>query len=230
MDTDSAEARDFREIDRFDLGEGTGGVGWIADPDEAMQRASHALAVDGEVWLIDPVDTPGINDIVAEFGEVAGVALLLDRHKRDAAALARRHGVAVHLPWFMGGVADDLDADTEAFRDELGETGYALHEVVNNRFWQEAALYSEETGVLVVPEAVGMTDFFRVPGERLGVHVVLRLTPPKGLRRFSPTRILVGHGAGVHENATVALREAVRGSRRRAPRLWAGNFRMLLPV
>ncbi|MEF8839506.1 MAG: hypothetical protein V5A24_05525 [Haloarculaceae archaeon] len=229
MDTESAEPRDFREIDRFDLGRGTGGVGWIADPEESLQRASHALAVDGEVWVIDPVDAPGIDDLVTEFGKVAGVALLLDRHKRDAAAIARRHDVAVHLPWFMDGVADDLDAATETFRDELGDTGYAVHEVVNNRVWQEAALYSDDTGVLVVPEAVGTTDFFCVPDERLGVHVGLRLTPPTSLARLSPARVLVGHGDGVHEDATVALRKAVRGSRRRAPRMWAGALRMLLP-
>ena len=229
MATESAVVADYREIDRFAVDEGTGGVGWIADPEEEMQRASHALAVDGEVWLIDPVDAPGIDDLVSEFGEVAGVVLLLDRHKRDAAAIARRHDVAVHLPAFMRGVADALDAETEHFREELGETGYAVHELTNNRFWREAALYSEDTGVLVVPEALGTSDFFLAPGERLGVHVALRLVPPRKLARLSPRRILVGHGEGIHEDATIALREAIRGSRRRAPQLWAKDLRLLLP-
>ena len=49
----------LHEIDRFD-----GGVGWIAYPEETMERASHALAVHDEegdadeVWVIDPVDAP----------------------------------------------------------------------------------------------------------------------------------------------------------------------------
>ena len=223
------EEPDLTVIDRFEIDEHNGGVGWFAYPDEPMQRASHALQVDGAVWVIDPVDAPGVDDLLAEFGEVAGVALLLDRHKRDAAAIARRHDVAVHLPTFMRGVADDLDAETVTYRRELGDTGYGAHEVVNNRFWKEAALYGEDTGVLVVADALGTNDFILARGERLGISPVLRLRPPRKLARLAPERILVGHGEGIHEEAAEALQEAFRGTRRRAPRLFLSNLKYFLP-
>jgi len=60
---------DLHEIDRFDRG-----VGWIAYPGEAMERASHAIAVPNEesetddVWVFDPVDAPGVDDLLADPG------------------------------------------------------------------------------------------------------------------------------------------------------------------
>jgi len=207
-------------VDRFD-----GGAGWIAHPDEGMQRASHALAVDGDVWVVDPVDAEGVDDLLSEYGDVRGVAVLLDRHLRDADALARRHDVPVWLPAFFDGVADDLRAPVERFRYELADTGFAVHEVVDNALWQEGMLYSETRGTLVVAEAVGTTGYFRAPGERLGVHPALRPWPPTTLARFEPDRILVGHGAGVHEDAAATLEDAVRGARGRAPRLYWKTLR-----
>ena len=225
----SGAATDWKEIDRFESGN-TVGVGWIAYPDEAMQRASHALAIDGEVWVIDPVDVEGLDDLLADLGEVAGVVVLLDRHKRDAAAIATRHDVPVYLPDFMRDAADDLDAPVELFRDELAETGFTVHTVVDNFAWREAALSNDEEEILVVPEAVGTTDYFLAGGERLGVHPALRLKPPRKLARVSPTRILVGHGAGIHEDAAAALNDAISGSRGRTPGLYLKNLKMFLPV
>lgn len=217
-------ATDWREIDTFD-----GGFGWIAYPEEGMQRASHGLVVDDEVWLIDPVDAEGLDDYVAEYGDVAGVVILLDRHKRDCAAIARRHDVPVHVPHPLEDVTEDLDATTTRFRHDLADTPYAAHPVVDRFVWHEAALYSEETGVLVVPEAVGTAAFFRTGDERLGVHPALRLKPPTSLARLSPDRILVGHGDGVHDDAAAALTDAVRGARRRAPRLYWETAKAMAP-
>jgi hypothetical protein len=194
-----------------------------------MQRASHALAVDGEVWVIDPVDVEGLDDLLAEFGDVAGVVVLLDRHKRDAAAIANRHDVSVYLPAILSDVADDLDAPVELVQRELADTGYELYDVIDNFAWSEAALYSSDNGVLVVPEAVGTTDYFLASGERLGVHPALRLKPPRKLARLTPKRILVGHGAGLHQDATRALDDAISGSRGRTPSLYMKNLRMFLP-
>ena len=219
----SGKATEFREIDRRD-----NGVGWIAYPDETMQRASHAFAVDGEVWVCDPVDVEGLDDLLAEFGEVTGVVILLDRHKRDAATIATRHGVAVHVPDWMDGVVEEIDAPTERIHLELGDTGVGVHKLVDNRFWQEAALYIEDRDELIVPESVGTADYFRAGSERLGVHPMLRLKPPKKLRRFSPERVLVGHGAGVDEGASQALSNAVSGARARTPGLYLKNFRKLV--
>lgn len=214
------EASGYREIDRWEHG-----VGWIAYPEETMRRASHLMEADGGSWVIDPVDTDGIDDLLGEFGGVAGVVILLDRHKRDAATVANRHGVSVYVPSFMDGVASELDATVERFEGGLEGTGYSLYEVVNNRFWQEAALYSEETGALFVPEAVGTAEYFLAGDEKLGVHPMLRLKPPRSLRRFRPDRIMLGHGEGVSEDATESLRRAIEGSRRKAPALYLGTVR-----
>lgn len=221
-----APERGFREIDRWD-----GGVGWIADPRENLQRASHALAVDGEVWVVDPVDAPGLDDLLAEFGEVAGVVVGLDRHTRDAAAVATRHGVSVHLPRPLAGVASDLDAPVELVDGELADTGYRTVTVVDNRLWSEVALHQPSSGTLLVPEAVGTAFHYLAPGERLGVHPALRLMPPRRvLSGFDPERLLVGHGTGIQEGAAAALEEALGAARRNAPSLYAKTLRAFLGV
>ena len=71
-----------KEIDRFD-----GGVGWIAEPDEDLQRASHALVADGDVWVIDPVDTADLDRRLNEFGGVALVSVQQNDYARDVAQL-----------------------------------------------------------------------------------------------------------------------------------------------
>ena len=219
----SGPATDYREIDRRE-----NGVGWIAYPEETMQRASHAFAVDGDVYVCDPVDVAGLDDLLAEFGDVAGVVILLDRHKRDSAAVANRHDVPVYVPEWMDGVVEDVDAPTERVHLELDDTGVGVHKLVDNRFWQEAALYVEERDELIVPESVGTADYFRAGSERLGVHPMLRLKPPTELTRFSPEHVMVGHGAGIHEDASSALSDAVSGARMRTPGLYVKNLRKLV--
>ena len=72
------------------------GISWLADESEMMQRASHALLLDGGVWVIDPVDVGGLDERIAAVGAPAGVVQLLDRHDRDCAELAERLGVPHH--------------------------------------------------------------------------------------------------------------------------------------
>ncbi len=197
---------DLTVIDRFD-----DGVGWLAYPDETMQRASHAVRSGDGLWVVDPVDADGVDDLLSEYGEVAGVVVLLDRHVRDAAAVANRHDVPVHVPSWMSGVAGSLEAPIERVEDGVGE--FAMERVVDTPVWQEAALFDGET--LVVPEALGTVSYFRAPGERLGVHPMLRALPPRSLLEYDADRLLVGHGEGVVENVRSAIRDAVEGSRRR---------------
>ncbi|WP_171006583.1 hypothetical protein [Halalkalirubrum salinum] len=226
MPMKAAGSTALREIDRFE-----GGVGWIAYPDETMERASHALATDDGVWLVDPVDADGLDDLIAEFGGVAGVAVCLDRHKRDAAAIAARHDVAVHIPEWMTGVESKLDATVKRFGDQLGETGYRTFVVRDSSVppWQEAGLYNPDTGTLVVPESVGTASYFVTDTEQLGVHPMLRLFPPKrALESYAPERILVGHGDGIHENASRILRDALDGSRGRTPALYGKTLKSLI--
>ncbi|GAB3322268.1 hypothetical protein EI982_01480 [Haloplanus rallus] len=215
---------DLREIDRWD-----GGVGWIAYPDERMQRASHALVGDDGVWVVDPVDAPGLDDLLAELGDVAGVAVCLDRHERDAGTVAARHDAPVYIPEWMDGVAPSFDVPVERFGAELGDSGYRVRRVRDASLppWQEAALYTDET--LLVPEAVGTASFFRAGSERLGVHPMLRPIPPRrALADFDPERVLVGHGEGVVTDAGDALRDALDGARRRLPAAYANMLREMV--
>lgn len=198
-----------------------GGLTWLADAAEAMERASHALAVDGAVWLVDPLEAPGLDDVLADLGEVAGVVILLDRHRRDAAAFAERYGVAVHVPEPLGDAADRLGVPVEPFADELADTGFRARTVVDNRFWREAALVGGDGETALVPETLGTTSAFLAPGERVGVHPALRLWPPRRkLGDLDPDRLLVGHGSPVLEDAGAAMRDALAGARRRAPRVY----------
>jgi len=211
---ESGEATDWTTID-----DGDDGVGWIAYPDETMQRASHAVVTDGDVWLIDPVDTPGLDDLLAERGEVAGVVTLLDRHKRDAAAIANRHDVSVYLPGPLAGIGDELDAPTEPVSGPLPGTDYAPITVVDSFYWTEVALFDGST--LVVAESVGTGDYFLTADERLGVHPMRRIVPPRGpLGGLDPDRIRVGHGEGVDVDPGAALDDALRGSRKRMMKLY----------
>jgi hypothetical protein len=218
-------AASLHEIDRWD-----GGVGWIAYPDERMERASHALRAGEDVWVVDPVDAPGVDDLLSDLGTVAGVAVCLDRHRRDAAAIATRHDVPVFVPEWMDGVAAAVDAPVERFGSELGDSGYRVRRVRDTAVppWHEAALYGPDD-TLLVPEAVGTASYFLAGEERLGVHPMLRPVPPRrALGDLSPDRVLVGHGEGVFEDATAALRDALDGARRRLPAAYAGAFRELV--
>jgi len=64
----------FDEIDAS--GGGVGRVGRVAHSDEAMQRAGDAIAGDGDVRPVDPVDAEGLDDRLAEIGAVRGVFVL----------------------------------------------------------------------------------------------------------------------------------------------------------
>lgn len=207
----------YQEIDRFDRG-----VGWLAHSEETMQRASHALATEDGVYLVDPVDAPGVDDLVAEFGEIAGVMMLSNHHTRDADVFARRHDVPVHVPSTMPAeTVDGLDARL-AWSDPGDRFGdYELIEVAVGSAlgapWHEYGLWNGAT--LVVGESVGAAPYLRVGDERLGVMLLRRLDPPRdALGDLAPERVLSGHGPGVHEDATAALDDALANARRRYPR------------
>ncbi len=180
------------------------GLGWIVD--EFMERCSHALVADGRVWLVDALDGDGVEERVRALGEPAGVLQLLDRHGRDCAALARRLGVPHHVL-------------------AVGEAPFEAVPVVMRKRWREIALWWPEQRVLVCADAVGSARYYRAPGERLAVHALLRLTPPRRLDSLRPELVLVGHGTGVDG---AALHEALRSSRRRAPLVPFGLARALL--
>jgi hypothetical protein len=183
------------------------GFGWTED--EPLQRTSHALAVDGRVWLVDVVDHPELEERIRELGEPAGVVQLLDRHNRDCAAIAARLGVPHHV-----------------VPRELPGTPFELRPVSRSRWWREVALWWPERRVLVVADALGTISYFCAGDERAGVHPFLRLWPPRSLRALAPEHLLVGHGPGVHGDPD-ALAQALRTARRRLPRLLLGLPRLL---
>ena len=219
-------ATTLREIDRFD-----GGVGWIAYPDETMQRASHALVGDDGVWLIDPVDADDLDELIETLAEpVAGVAVCLDRHKRDAAAVANRHDVAVHVPRWFSGVASEIDAPTEWIAKSLGDSGFEAFRIRDSSVppWQECGLFDPDSKTMVVPESVGSASYFVTGDEPLGVHPMLRFSPPKRLVDRHPERILVGHGEGVLSDGTAVLSDAVTRSKRTALSLYGKTAKQFL--
>ena len=76
--------------------ESDGGFGWISPEPAWMGRASHALAADGGVWLVDPVDFAGLDERVRSLGEPRAVLQLLGWHNRDCAVDRGSPGGAVH--------------------------------------------------------------------------------------------------------------------------------------
>lgn len=201
------------------------GFGWIAYPDEEMQRASHAFRTDEGVYVVDPVDIPDLDEHLAELGDVAGVVLTLDRHERDSADIARRHGVPVYYPEFFG--APDMDVETKPLRGVLGQ--FDVVPIANNPVWNEVALWDADAGVLWVSEAVGTVEYYTTGDEELGVHPMLRAFPPrKKLGELSPAELYCGHGAGVTTGASAALADALAGSRKRMVGLYAKNIKGFL--
>ncbi|MFM8888902.1 MAG: hypothetical protein ACKOGM_02780 [Solirubrobacterales bacterium] len=184
-----------RLIDRSPIG-----ITWVID--EPMARASHALVSDSKVWIIDPVDDAGAMEAVAELGDPVAVVQLLDRHNRDSAE-----------------VADRLDVPLLRLPDSLPGTPFEVIDVVDGGLWKEKALWWQDERALVVAEAVGTNPFFRPGSAGAGIHLGLRLFPPKqALGTYLPNHLLVGHGPPIHgPRATEALQQAMDRSRRDFP-------------
>jgi hypothetical protein len=178
---------------------GADGFGWIVD--EAMTRTSHALVADQRMWLVDALDWPEAIDRAVSLGSPAGVIQLLDRHDRDCAGLAARLGVPhVIAP------------------NEVQGSPFEFVPIMWRTRWRESALWWPGARTLVCADALGTNRFYTAGKAPLGVHLFLRLTPPRALGALEPGRILVGHGEGLTGPKTAgALRSALRTSRRGLP-------------
>jgi hypothetical protein len=178
------------------------GITWHES--NAMARAAHAVR-DGEtVWLIDPFEDPAALEAAAALGQPAGVIQLLDRHQRDGEAIASRLGVPLmRLPKVIPG------------------TPFEVVSVVARPWWREIALWWPAQRTLIVAEAIGTGPLFGL-GRRAGVHPMLRAVPPRSaLGRYSPERLLVGHGPALDADAASALSQALSSSRSDIPKLLA---------
>ena len=171
-------------VDEFDAG-----FGWIRH--EFLQRCSHALVVNGRVWLVDPLDDARLDDRVHAAGTPAGVIQLLDRHARDCAELARRYGVPHHVV------------------PEKPVGPFEFVPIRKWRRWLEVALWWPTERVLVCGDALGSIAYFRLGLAPLGLHPLLRLTPPRQLASLEPDVILCGHGRGVLTDAAAELARAL---------------------
>jgi hypothetical protein len=161
------------------------GITWVVE--EVMQRASHALADDDRVWLIDPVDAGDAVEHATQLGTPQAVVQLLDRHNRDCAAIAERLGVPhLRLP------------------DALPGTPFEVVEVIDVPRWRELALWWPERRALVISEAFGSGPYFAPGDDPVGVHPFLRVRPPQAPRRYEPEHLLFGHGSGVHGGRAAA--------------------------
>jgi hypothetical protein len=216
------------------IGEWDDGVSWIAHPAEEGQRASHALETEAGVWLLDPLDAPGVDGIVEPLGDVVGVAVLSCWHARDASALAERHGVPVAAPEWLGRIEERVTAPVERYALAPGDVGFRTIPCRPFPGWEEVLLYHEPSGTLVVPDSLGTTDLHLVGDERLGLAWFRRFQPPRQLLGLEPERILVGHGDPVTENPAPALQHAIEGARRTIPRALVetgpGSVRSVLGV
>lgn len=180
---------------------GERGFSWTVD--ELMQRTSHALAVDGRVWLVDPIDDPVAMTRIAGLGTPAGVLQLLDRHNRDCAEVAERLQVP-HL----------------VCPGDVPGSPFATLRLTWRPWWREVALWWADEGVLVVVEALGTNRYYTAGRGPLGVHPLLRLVPPRRVAKFTPRHLLVGHGVGLHgDDAGAVIGAAIADARRGIPSL-----------
>jgi hypothetical protein len=191
-----------------------------------LECRSHALRdADGRVWLVDPLDGAGLDEALEDFGEVAGVIVLFDRHLRSAPTLARRYGARLIVPpgrWRRGGARRPDDA--ELLAEQLEGCPFRFVPIVEREGqWLEWALWWSERRTLVVPEAVGSAQWYRSRSrEPLAVHPVLRVVaPPRSLLDLhldaEPERLLLGHGDDLDESVHDSLELAVHEARRELP-------------
>jgi hypothetical protein len=122
----------------------------------------------------------------------------MDRHRRDADAIATRHRVAVNAP---------LPRAVQPRR------------VVRFPGWHEVALWLPERRLLIAADVLGTAGYFVArDDEPLAVHPLIRPFPPRrALGELDPLAVAVGHGAPVTAHATEALYDALRTSRRDLP-------------
>jgi len=176
------------------------GLTWVETG--GLRRAAHALRADGRVWLVDPFEDDVALSAASELGQTAGVIQLLDRHNRDCARIAQRFEVPlVRVP------------------QELPHSPFTVVQVVRRPWWHEVGLWWEQERALVIAETVGTAPAFAL-GRRLGLHPMLRLTPPRGaLTAHDPQRVFVGHGAPLESGAAAAISQALSAARSDIPQL-----------
>jgi len=146
------------------------------------------------------------------------VIRLLDRHPRDCAAFAARFGVPLHEEPVAG----------------VAGAPFEVIPVLSVPGWHEVALWFPAERTLVCADGLANAPGYRAPGERIGVHPLLRVRPPRVLTRYPAAHVLLGHGPGLHgPDAAAAVTHAMDTAWRQTP-FWAAaqaraQLRRLLP-
>jgi hypothetical protein len=176
-----------------------------------MERASHALAVDGGSSSSIPWTIPRSTRGSAR--SASPPAWCSCSTATTATRLARRpvYGVPLHrLP-------DRI----------VPGTPLQVVDVVDVPVWRERALWWPQQRLLLVPESVGSAAYYRAPGERVAAHPMRRLLAPRGLAAFEPEHLLFGPRRRLHAGAAEALRQAVTVAPRTTPAWVAARLRGL---
>ncbi|MFB6203479.1 MAG: hypothetical protein ABEK01_03215 [Candidatus Nanohaloarchaea archaeon] len=223
------DRRDPEVIDRDGYG-----LGWLAAPEEGARRASHAVYGEDGVYLFDPLDSDGVDEIIGSMeDEVEGVAVLSTYHTRDADVFADRYDVPVYLPEDFDRVEERLESEVREVGDgeELGNSGFevwsfdpveSFQDVLPVSRWRESIAYRESDGTLYTPDL--MSEMASAGEEELGVYLMCRVFPPDHhFEELEPERILSGHGEGVFEDADQELEESLEKARARLPKALIEN-------
>lgn len=197
-------------------------VSWRPAGEGPMDRTSHALVVDGSVWLVDPIDADGLDEMLSELGSPAGAVITFKRHQRDARLIAARLGVGVWADASLGSLGDGAQSFSERVPGtplvSIPLPGRGLR-----RWWHEGAIHWPEAGLVVVGESVGNPPYYLLDGELLGLHPLRRGQPPPELAGLDVDQVLCGHGDGVAHSASRVLSELIgNGPGRRS---WFWMFR-----
>lgn len=184
-----------------------GSFAWLADAGDLMSRSSCALVVRGGCLVVDPVDVPGLDEALSAIGPVRGVVTLLDRHQRDAAAVAARLGVERVMPVALGGSG-------------LHVEGIEERTVIDRRWWRESLLWLPGRRLLVCVETLATADAFLARSrDPLGMHPLARIVVPRRVfDGIDPLVIAVGHGPPLRDGASQALRRTLRTAHLALPR------------
>jgi hypothetical protein len=215
------------------------GFGWMPEPGTLMDQSCTALAFDRQVWLIDPLRMPGIEDELEALGKPAGIVMTIGWHDRDVDWYAARYGIPVYAAAHLRAVL--VRSDVRRVVGTVPGTPFQLLDVSGRRmsgFWTESALWWPAEAVLVTGDALGSASYFVPPpdsagtagtagaaGSQLGVHPVRRLWPPIQLRALKPRRVFPGHGRCVESDAARALGRALEDSRKNVLKGWLASGR-----
>jgi hypothetical protein len=189
-----------------------------------MRQSSTALAVDGKVWLFDPLRMEGLEREIGALGEAAGIVSTIGWHDRDVDWFASLYGVPVYMArWLRNKL---FNARAERVDGTVPGTPFRLIDTSMRgalSFWSESAVWWPEEALLVTGDCLGTASYFHLPEERLGVHPVVRLSPPRVLATLQPRRIFCGHGESTGDagpGASALLDRALRTATVDRRKMW----------